>query len=313
MRILTASFPLTVSLAVALLMLTSLAVEDYIGEDEGEERYKEEEFEPLREPDNGKDEEVSPPPPPEEPPTSPGDLIGKTASSFAHTVARSVRKAISLEVPHRRWEYSVAYEDIEYLDLSGHSWLLITGYERTFSPWGCGVLVPIQRWSLNGFDDFWQIGIVPYVFFTVKDIGRLGVFVEADRSFSDIEGLDDETSWAAGAFASVPFPLGDTVTLTPVVIYEYYWTGQESFNDSNLFTLGPKVDFAVTDNVSIGVFGFYTIDTENDEIDDSYWEYGTTLTFVIKETWGITLGYQGIEGAKDLDYNRYFLGAHLNF
>jgi hypothetical protein len=311
MRIMTAAFLLTVSLAAAFLILTSLAVEDYIGEDEGERRYEEEEFEPLQEPE--KKEEPPPEPPPEEPPTPPGDLIGKSASSFAHTIARSVRKAISFEPPHRRWEYCVAYENIDYLDISGHSWLLITGFERTFSPWGCGVLVPIQRWSLDDLDDFWQIGVSPYVFFTVKETGRIGLFVAADRSFSDIEELEDETSWGAGAFASASFPLGDRITLTPIGIYEYYWTGQEDFDNSNLFTLGPKVDFAVTDNFSIGVFGFYTIDTENEETDDSYWEYGMTLTLFIKDTWGLTIGYQGVEGAEDLDYDRYFLGGHLNF
>jgi len=37
------------------------------------------------------------------------------------------------------------------------------------------------------------------------------------------------------------------------------------------------------------------------------------LTYLIKETWALSFGYQGIEDAEDLDYNKYFLGVHLNF
>jgi len=245
--------------------------------------------------------------------TDPGDLLCKTAVAFPSTVARSLRNAILQEVPARRWEFNMAYEDIEYLDVRGHSWLFTGGYERTYSPWGWGVLVPIQRWSLSGYEEFWQVGVVPYAFTVVKDVVRVGGFVEVDRTNSDIEGLGDETSWATGVFASGLFALSDTVTLTPVGLYEHYWTGQDPLKDSNLFTLGPKLDFALSEKFYVGVFGFFTLETTNDEIDGSYWEYGMILTYLIKETWGLSFGYQGISGAQDLDYDKFILGAHLNF
>ena len=250
--------------------------------------------------------------PPEEPPTSPADVLGKTATAFPYSLARVVRDMIG-QLPGRRWEFNVAYEEIEYLDITGDSWLFVGGHERTYSPWGWGFLVPAQRWRLDGFDDYWQIGVIPYAFVSIGDIIRVGGFGEVDTTISDIEGLDDGTSWAAGAFVSAPIPLGSVITVTPVGIYEHYWTGQEAFSDSDLFTVGSKLDFALGNKIIVGLFGFYTIENENDEIDDSYWEYGAMLTYFVKETWGFSFGYQGIEDAEDLEYDKYFLGAHLNF
>jgi len=316
MRVLGVVFLLAVIAAVVLVSSSASAFFIYDGDGEGDGEENGENGEENGD-GNGEDEReehrAAPAVVVAAPSTTPSDLLLKTAAAFPNTVMRSVRDAVVMKVPARRWEFNVAYEDVEYLDVNGHSWLFTGGYERTYSPWGWGVLVPLQRWSLSGVDDFWQVGVVPYAFTVVKDVVRVGGFVEVDRTNSDVEGLGDETSWAAGVFASGPFALSDAATLTPVCLYEHYWTGQDQFKDSNLFTLGPKVDVALSDSFYVGMFTFYTVETTNDEIDGSYWEYGVILTYLVKETWGISVGYQGIGGAQDLDYDKFILGAHLNF
>ena len=291
------------------------------GEDENDPNDGEDENDPVDdeevpiedEEEESNDEPTPAPPPLDEPEVPIEDIIGKTPTAFPYTVARAIRSMVMMGLPGRRWEFNLEYEDIAYRGVEGNSILIVGGHERTFSPWGMGILVPVQRWDLDGFEEYWQVGVVPYVFTAVNDIGRIGAFVEADRSFSDIEELGEETSWAAGVFATYPIMLSETVTITPVGIYEYYWTGQDAFSDASLFTVGPKLDFPIGDKIFVGVFVFYTFDAENDEIDDAFWEYGATLTYLIKETWGITVGYQTIEDAEDFEYNKYFLGAQLNF
>ncbi len=240
-------------------------------------------------------------------------------SAFQYDLIRALRPIVVQGAPGQRVRFGLGYEDLEVGTLDGTSWSFVGAFERTQSPWGWGVLLPGQNVSLEGVlgtvgvdEEFWQGGVMPYVFSTLGGRGRAGGFVELDFTSSDLAGIGDVTSYAAGAFCSAQFEVGENVTIAPAGFYEHYWTGQDGQDDSDIFTLGPQVEVSLG-GFDLSVYGFFTLDTTNDALDGTFWEYGATVTFTIAEGWGITIGYEGTAGADEFDSNKVTVDAQWDF
>ena len=240
-------------------------------------------------------------------------LYGKTPEAFQYRVLRSMRRVVVQGAPDKRLRFGVGYDDFKFGTLEGNAWTFDVGFERTQSPWGWGVLSPSQLWELAGLDDLLQIGAVPYVFTVVGGNIRLDGFAEVDVTNSDIIGIGDETSYAVGGSATGHFEVGEAVTITPVGMFEQYWTGQEGQDDSTIFMLGSQVDVVLGSGFDLDIHGYVTFDAQNDDVDDTFWEYGATLTFTISEGWGVTIGYEATTGAEDFSSDRFFVDAQVDF
>ncbi len=142
---------------------------------------------------------------PSEPAAEPGDhtqeaidAISNTPNAYAYTISREVVNRISLR--ESKWLFVLSYEDWSYRNIDGKSYLLCSGYERSFEKWGVGVLVPIKTMSLEntfeGGDSFTQIGVAPYAYWQACPLSKLGGFVEIDRNFTDIDGIEKDFSMA---------------------------------------------------------------------------------------------------------------------
>lgn len=248
------------------------------------------------------------------PPTlTAADLFGKTPEAFQYRVLRSMRRIAVLGAPTQRVRFGIGYNDFEFGPYDGNAWTFDVAYEQTQSPWGWGLLSPTQLWDISGLNDLLQIGLAPYVFTYINETVRVSGFVEVDLTNSDITGIGDETSYAAGGSVSAVLTVADMVTITPVGIVEQYWAGQDGQDDSTILQVGSDVAIDLGEQFDITLYGFYTIDTQNDDLDDSFFEYGASLTFTIAEGWGLTVRYEGTTGAEEFDANRIFVDAQYDF
>jgi hypothetical protein len=142
---------------------------------------------------------------------------------------------------------------------------------------------------------------------------RLDGFAEVDVANSDILEIGDETSYAIGGSATGHFEVGEAVTITPVGMFEQYWAGQEDQDDSTIFMVGSKVDVVLGSGFDLDIHGYVTYDTQNDDVDDMFWEYGATVTFTISEGWAVTVGYQATTGAEEFSLDRFFIDGQYDF
>jgi len=240
-------------------------------------------------------------------------LFGKTPAAFQYTVLRAMRQIVVQPAPGKRVRFGVGYQNFDFASLDDNIWSFRGAYEQTQSPWGWGLLAPAQLWELTDFDDLLQLGVIPHAFTYVNDIVRLDGFIEVDRSNSDILGIDDATSYGAGGSASARLEVTEGVTICPVGMYEHYWTGQDEQDDSSIFTAGADVDVAAGETFKLDVYGYFTLDTKNDDLDGSYWEYGASVTITVAEGWGVTIGYEGMAGAEEFDSNTFYVDAQVDF
>jgi hypothetical protein len=240
-------------------------------------------------------------------------LYGKTPEAFPYRVMRSMRRVVVQGAPEKRLRFGVGYDDFTFGTLDGDAWTFDVGFERTQSPWGWGLLSPSQLWDIAGLDDLLQVGAAPYAFTFVGGNVRLDAYAEADVANSDITGIGDDTSYAVGGSATGHFELGDAVTITPVGMFQQYWTGQEDQDDSTTFMVGSQVDVVLGSGFDLDVYGYVTYETQNDDVDDTFWEYGAKLTFTISEGWGVTVGYEASTGAESFDVDRFFVDAQCDF
>ncbi|MBN1917658.1 MAG: hypothetical protein JW889_07100 [Verrucomicrobia bacterium] len=248
------------------------------------------------------------------PPTlTAADLFGGTPEAFQYRVLRSYRKVAALEIPQQRIRFGVGYEDLSFGAFDGNAWTFDLGYERTMSPWGWGVLVPSQLWDLSGLEDLLQLGFAPYAFTYVNETIRVGGFVEIDFTNSDIAGIGDDTSYGLGGSASALFKPADIVTIAPVGLVEYYRTGQDSQEDSAIVQAGVQVAVTPGEHFDFDLYGYFTYDAQNDDLDGTFWEFGASLTFTITEGWGVTVGYEAVTGADEFDADRFFVDAQYDF
>jgi hypothetical protein len=247
------------------------------------------------------------------PTLSAADLFGKTPGAFQYRVLRSLRQLALLDAPEKRARFGVGYEDFDFGTLSGNAWTFDVGFERTQSPWGWGLLSPSQVWDIDGFDDLLQIGLAPYVFTYINETIRLSGFGEIDMTNSDIAGIGDETSYGLGGSASALFKAGGAVTIAPIGMVQYYATGQEGQDDSLALMLGANLDVVLGEQFDIDVYGFYTYENQNDDLDDSFFEYGASFTFTISEGWGVTVGYEATASADEYDAGRLYVNGQYDF
>jgi hypothetical protein len=241
------------------------------------------------------------------------DLYGKTPEAFQYRVLRSMRRIAVLDAPMQRARFGIGYNDFEFGTYDGEAWTFDVAYERTQSPWGWGLLSPSQLWDISGLDDLLQIGLAPYVFTYVSDTVRVSGFVEVDLTNSDIAGIGDETSYAVGGTVSATLTVSEMLTIAPVGIFEQYWAGQDGQDDSTIFQVGSDVAIDLGEQFDIAIYGYYTFDSQNDDIDDSFFEYGASLTFMIAESWGVTVGYEGTSGAEEFEADRVYVDAQYDF
>jgi hypothetical protein len=241
------------------------------------------------------------------------NLFGKTPAAFQYTVLRAMRGIVVQPAPGKRAQLGVSYQDFDFASLNDNLWTIRAAYEQTQSPWGWGLLAPLQVWDLSDLGDLLQLGLAPHAFAYVGDIVRLDGFFELDRSNSDVDGIEDATSYGVGGSASARFEVTQGVTICPVGMHEHYWTGQDGQDDSNVFSAGATAQVAAGGSFSFDLHGFFTLDTTNDELDGSYWEYGASVTVTVAKGWGITVGYEGIAGAEGFDSNTFSVDAQVDF
>ena len=171
----------------------------------------------------------------------------------------------------------------------------------------------MQLWDIGGFDDLLQLGLAPYVFTHINETIRLTGFAEIDMTNSDIAGIGDDTSYAIGGSASAHFKAGETVTISPVGLVQYYATGQDGQDDSLAVMLGADLDVVLGGQFTIDVYGYYTYENENDDLDDSFFEYGASFTFTLSEGWGVTVGYEATTSADEYDADRFYVNGQYDF
>lgn len=244
---------------------------------------------------------------------TPADLYGKTPAAFEYRVMRSFRQMAALDAPGKRLRVGIGYNDFDFATISGNAWTLDVAFERTQSPWGWGLLTPSQLWDISGFDDLIQLGLAPYVFTYVNETIRLSGYAEIDTTNSDITGIGDDTAYAIGGSASAQFKAGDMVTIAPVGLVQYYATGQDGQDDSLALMLGADLDVVLGEQFAINVYGYYTYENENDDLDDSFFEYGASFTFTLTEGWGVTVGYEATTSAVEYDANRFYVNGQYDF
>jgi len=241
------------------------------------------------------------------------DLFGKTPEAFQYRVLRSYRKLSVLEMPTQRIRFGAGYENFDFGVLDGDAWTFDAGYERTLSPTGWGLLVPAQIWDISGLDNLLQLGLAPYAFTYVNETIRVGGFVELDFTNSDIASIGDDTSYGIGGSASALFKPSEIVTIAPVGLVEYYWTGQPGQDNSAILQAGVQVGVAPGEHFDFDLYGYFTYDAQNDDLDGTFWEYGASVTFTITEGWGVTVGYEAVSGADEFDVDRFTIDAQYDF
>jgi hypothetical protein len=241
------------------------------------------------------------------------DLYGKTPSAFQYRVLRSFRQLALLDAPAKRIRLGIGYDDFDFATLSGNAWTFDVGFERTQSPWGWGLLSPSQVWDISGLNDLRQIGLAPYVFTYINETIRLSGFAEIDTTNSDIVGIGDDTSYGVGGTASALFKASEAVTIAPVGMVQYYATGQDGQDDSLTLVLGTDLDVVLGGQFTIDAYGYYTYENQNSDLDDSFFEYGASLTFTISKGWGVTVGYEATTGAAEYDANRFYVNGQYDF
>jgi hypothetical protein len=241
------------------------------------------------------------------------DLFGKTPEAFQYRVLRSYRTLSTLEMPQQRVRFGAGFESFDFGGSEGDIWTFDAAYERTLSPTGWGVLVPSQLWDVEELNDLVQIGIAPHVFTYINETIRLGGFVDLDTTNSDIAGIGDDISYGIGGSASALFKPSDIITIAPVALVEYYWTGQDAQDDSAIVQAGVQFALRPGEHFGFDLYGYFTYDSENNDLDDSFWEFGASLTFTISEGWGLTVGYEAVSAAEELETDRFYVNAQYDF
>jgi len=231
------------------------------------------------------------------------DLLSRTPLAFQYTVNRYVRDyAADLRGGYTLpWRVDLTYNKYEFLGQDSPTWTGLVQYKRPVDAWGWGVQVPEQYWSEDEFEDWLFEGITPFAYYDVNGL-RVGGFGHFNYAFTDTEG-GDEFSYGLGGFGSYKLNLTDKAWLTPTFVYTHYSPGQDSWDDSNILTLGTRIDYGLSD--TLGLYGkfFYTMDTSNDLIDDSFWEweagahYQATESVEIGGSFGTTEGFASFEEA----------------
>jgi len=236
------------------------------------------------------------------------NLLSRTPLAFQYTVARYVRDyAADTRDSTFPWRGELAYNNYEFLGESGHAWTALVQYRQPVNAWGWGVQVPEQYWSTDEFEDWLFEGVVPYAYYDVNDL-RIGGFGHLNYALTDFSG-GEEFSYGLGVFGSYKLSLADSWWLTPTAVYMHYSPGQDTWDDSNVLTLGARVDYGLSG--TLGLYGkfFYTMDTSNDAIDDSFWEwqvgaqYQATDNIEIGGSIGTTEGYDSFDEARTYRFN----------
>ena len=229
------------------------------------------------------------------------DLLSRTPLAFQYTVNRYVRDYAAVRGDGLPWRVDLAYNNYDFLGNDGRAWTGLLAYNRPVNAWGWGVQVPEQYWSEDEFEDWLFEGVTPFAYYDVNGL-RVGGFGHFNYAFTDTEGAD-EFSYGLGGFGSYKLNLTDKAWLTPTFVYTHYSPGQDSWDDSDIFTLGTSIDYRLSD--TLGLYGkfFYTMDTSNDLIDDSFWEwqvgahYQAAESVEIGGSFGTTEGFASFEEA----------------
>jgi hypothetical protein len=230
------------------------------------------------------------------------DLIGRTPYAYQYTVSNAVRDyaAVNLD-PALPWRGELAFRNFKFRgDDSGDNWTAVAAYDRPVNTWGWGVVVPEEYWSLDEIDDFLFEGVVPYVYYAATPQARVGVFGHVNKAFTDYDP-GDEVSWGVGAFASYSYKATQALNVTPTVVYTHYSTGQDGWDDSDIFNLGVKLDYMVGAKGNLSAGFSYTTDTTNDLVDGTFWDVSVGGGYMVSDKVKLGAAFTTTQGFDDFD------------
>jgi hypothetical protein len=242
------------------------------------------------------------------------DVYGGTPQAYQYTVHRAIRDYAALRLgAGLPYQIELAYNDDKIGGSSDETWTGLLNYERPVDGWGWGLQVPEQYADRSGYGSLWYEGVSAYGYYNLDTDARVGGYANVNYAWSDVLGIDDKVSWAVGAFGSYPLKVSDAVQITPAAVFTHYATGQDGFQDSDIFSLGGGVDYAVTPGVTLQAKLFYNTDRTNDLVDDTYWDWEIGVSYKPADTWEIRASAGTTESFSQFDRTTFRISAGFQF
>ena len=242
------------------------------------------------------------------------DVLGRTPQAFQYTVNRAIRDYAAPRLDARLpWTIKLAYNSDDYFGTDDATWTGLLAYEQPVNQWGWGFQAPEQYTDRSGYDSLWYEGVTGYAYYDLDTYGRIGGFGHFNYAWSNVTGLEDEFSYGAGLFGSYRINFSEAAWITPTLTFTYYSPGQTNWDDSTIFSVGTRLDYAASANLGLWAKLFYNADTSNDAIDDSYLDWRIGLNYLATDRITIGGGVGTTESFEDFDRTTFEMSVRMTF
>jgi hypothetical protein len=204
---------------------------------------------------------------------------------------------------------NVTYEEFEYFGVDGSTFEVVAGAEKGFDQVVMGVYMPVSYvdTDLGNWNKLGLTGYAKKEFAGEKVDSALGLNVAVEQTWMDIDSIDDSFAYGAGPMGSLSMSFNNI---------------EARFGANLLYMANTEYDAAtiMTTGLDLGIpagslmfFDLYVYRNDNFDSENDYWVTGATASYLVSETFGISLGANTVTGYDDYDSMAFYLGGAWKF
>ena len=204
---------------------------------------------------------------------------------------------------------TITYETFDYFDISGKTYEVLSGLEKSFENYSLGVFVPLSYVDVTG-GNWTKLGTTGYIkkVFPKENCDlSLGFNVALEQTWMSVDGVENSLSYGAGPMASCSFYLQNIeIGLGSNLLY----MGNTEYDTVGILTTGVNIGVPLGNNFIVNLT---TYRTDNFDSDSDYWQIGGTASYLVSDIFEVVFVITTVTGLDNFDSNAYHLGGSWRY